>query len=290
METSIGILFGFIAMLGFGLSNAIAKVPIQKIGGEKTILYRNIIISILLFLILLFFGQAAVFSIKYIFIAFLIAVIGYVPLLLFYKALNLGKVGIISPIANSSIIFTVLFSIIFFHESITFGQGTSIAFIILGIILISLNLKDLKNSHILKISSGIPYALVTALLWGAVFFLWKIPVNVLGPILTSFVIEFGTLISGAVYIYATKKDFKTPDKKMWIYIFFIAIGGIIGSLFFNMGIKNHDVSIVAPITFASPLVVTLYGKFVYKEKLSKVQYLAIFFIVLGIIFVSYLSK
>ena len=112
METTIGILFGFIAMLGFGLGNAIAKVPIQKIGSEKTIFYRNVIISILLFLILIFFGQDAVFSTKYILLAFLIAGIGYIPLLFFYKALNLGKVGVVSPVANSSAIFTVLFSII----------------------------------------------------------------------------------------------------------------------------------------------------------------------------------
>jgi len=175
MENLTGIFFGFIAMLGFGLSNAIAKKPIKKIGSEKTIFYRNIVISILLFLILLFFGNSSVFSIKYILIALGIAVVGYVPLLLFYKALNLGKVGIISPVANSSIIFTILFSIIFFHESITFGQGIAIVLIILGIIFISLNINDLKKSNILKVSSGIPYALITAILWGLVFFYGRFP-------------------------------------------------------------------------------------------------------------------
>jgi len=125
---------------------------------------------------------------------------------------------------------------------------------------------------------------------GFSIFLWKVPVNVLGPILTSFVIEFGTLISGGFYIYITKKDFKSLSRSMWKYILLISLGGVAGSIFFNMGIKNNEVSIVAPITFASPLVVALYGKFVYKEELSKLQYLAIFFIVLGVILVSYLSK
>lgn len=290
METTIGILFGFIAMLGFGMGNAIAKVPIQKIGSEKTIFYRNVIISILLFFVLIFFGQAAVFSTKYILLAFLIAGIGYIPLLFFYKALNLGKVGIVSPVANSSTIFTVLFSIIFFHETISFGQGLSIAFIILGIILISLNPKDFRNSHLLKISSGIPYALITSVLWGLVFFLWKIPVSVLGPILTVLIVEFGTMLCSATHIYVSKKDFRLPDKRMLKYLFFISLGGAIGGLFFNMGIQRANVSIVSPIAAAAPLVATLYGKVVFKEKISQLQYLAILIIILGVILVSYFSK
>lgn len=290
METYWGILFGFVAMLGFGLGNAIAKVPIQKIGSEKTIFYRNIIVSILLLVALLLFGQSAVFSTKYILIAFFIAIVGYVPLLFFYKALNLGKVGIISPVANSSTIFTILLSVVFFHESISWGQGFSIALILLGIILISLNVRDLKNSQFLKMSSGVPYALITSLLWGLVFFLWKIPVNVLGPVLTSFVIEFGTMLCSAIYIVYKKKDFQRPDFRVLKYILFMSLGGALGTLFYNMGIKNADVSIVAAITFASPLVATLYGKFIFKEELSKLQYLAILFIILGVVLVTYLSK
>jgi bacterial/archaeal transporter family protein len=290
METSLGIIFGLISMLGFGMGNAIAKVPIQKIGSIKTIFYRNAIISILLFFVLIFFGQAAVFSTKYILIAFLIAGIGYVPLLFFYKALNLGKIGIISPVANSSTIFTIIFSIIFFHESLSINQGLAIALIIFGVILISLNPRDLKNSHIFKISSGIPYALVTSILWGLVFFLWKIPVNVLGPILTVLIVEFGTMLCSATHIYVTKKDFKLPNKRMLKYLFFISLGGAIGGLAFNMGIQRANVSIVSPIAAAAPLIATLYGRVVFKEKLSKLQYLAIFIIILGITLVSYLSK
>lgn len=290
METTIGIFFAVIAMLGYGFGNALAKVPIQKIGSERTIFYRNAMVSILLLVIFLFFAHSATFSAKYILIAILIAIIGYIPLLFFYKALNIGKVGLVSPVANSSMAFTVLFSIIFFHESISFGQAGTIILIILGIILISLDPKDLKNSKLLKISSGLPYALVTSILWGLVFFLWKIPVSILGPILTSLVIEFGTMVCSVIYIYIVKKDFQRPDNKILKYILFMSLGGALGTLFFNMGIEKTNVSIVSPIASGAPLIATLYAKLVYKEKLSKLQYLAIIMIILGVILISYLSK
>lgn len=286
----MGIFFAVIAMLGYGFGNALAKVPVQKIGSERTIFYRNVMVSVLLFVIFLFFSHNATFSAKYILIALLIAVIGYIPLLFFYKALNIGKVGLVSPVANSSMAFTVLFSIIFFHESISFGQAVAIILIILGIILISLDPRDLKNSKLLKISSGLPYALITSLLWGLVFFLWKIPVSILGPILTSLVIEFGTMICSVVYIYIVKKDFQRPDNKILKYILFMSLGGALGTLFFNMGIEKTNVSIVSPIASGAPLIATLYAKLVFKEKLSKLQYLAIIMITLGVILVSYLSK
>jgi transporter family protein len=287
MEVSIGILFGIIAMFGFGFSNAISQVPSKEIGSRKTIFFRNIFVSILLLILLLFFLDETNFSIKYIFIAFVISLVGYIPLVTFYKALKTGKVGIISPIANSSVVFTVLFSIIFFGESLSFIQLFSIVFIIFGIILVSLNFNDIKISHLFKKASGVPYALITCFLWGLVFFLFKIPVNVLGPILTSFIIEFGIMIYSGMHLRLSKINFDIPNKKILTCVFLVAFFGAIGTLFFNLGIKTSNVSIVAALTFSSPLVSILYGKFVYKEKLSLQQYTAIIFIVIGIASISY---
>jgi len=74
---------------------------------------------------------------------------------------------------------------------------------------------------------------------------------------------------------------------MLIYIFFVAFFGTIGILFYNLGIKILDVSIISVLSFANPLVSTLYGKFVYNEKLSMLQYIAILLILIGIIFIFY---
>ncbi len=80
---------------------------------------------------------------------------------------------------------------------------------------------------------------------------------------------------------------KKRKKSILKYIIIIALTGMFGTLFFNLGIKYSDVSLVAAITFASPLVSTLYGKFVYKEKLKPQQWAAIALILVGIITISY---
>lgn len=170
MVLSVSILFGIIAMIGFGLCNAIAQIPSKEIGSQRTIFFKNVFVSILLAILFLFFQNEVSFDAKYIFIAFAISLLGYLALLLFYEALKIGKVSIIAPIANSSVIFTIIFSTIFFQESLSLIQLISIILIIIGIILTSLDFNDIRKTSSVKLLSGVPYALATCFLWGVSIF------------------------------------------------------------------------------------------------------------------------
>ena len=281
-----GIIFGLIAMVSWGLSNGISQVPIRRIGSGKTIFYRNIFTSSLLLLGLLLFLGDATFSLPFIALTFGLSLLAYIPLVTFFKALQVGKVGVIAPIANSGVIFTIIFSMIFFKETLTQLQGLSIALIIIGIILISINFKDIRKSHLFALASGIPLALISSFLWGLVFFLFKIPVVILGPILTSFIIEFGILIFSSANLKISRRSFQLREKSMLPYLFAVGLFGALALLSFNLGIRTAPVSIVAPLAFANPLVATLYGGIIYKEKLTFQQYFAILVILAGIVLIS----
>ena len=287
MEINIGIIFGLLAMLGYGMSNAIAKVPARNLGTRNAIFFRGVFISLFLLTVFLLFSREAVLSITYVLIGFIISLIAYVGFSIFYQALKLGEVGVVSPIANSSVIITVLLSIVFFGEPITWIQFSLILLIITGIVLVSINFRNIRKSQLFKISSGVPFALITCLLWGLVFFLYKIPINILGPILTSFIIESGMMVFSGFDIKFSRTRFILPTRRNLIHVFFVALFGAAGTLFFSLGIDISNVSIVAPIAFANPLVSTIYGKFVYNEKLDTVQYLAIIIILIGIALISY---
>lgn len=286
MNALLGIIFGIISMLGFGLGNAISQIPVKKLGTKKTIFYKNLFISIILLIIVFSFIKNINFSLKYILIAIGIGFLEYIPLLTFYQSLKLGKVGIVSPIASSSVIFTVIFSLIFFKESLTNIQFFSIFLIIFGLITISINFRDFKNSGLFDLSSGVIFALITSFLWGLVYFLTKIPVMIIGPILTSFITEFIIFLSSSLNIKLSKQNFSLKEKNMIKYLIIIALFTAAGTLFFNLGISVSNVSIVAALTFSNPLISTIYGKIVYKEKLRFSQYLGGLIIVVGIILVS----
>ena len=104
MEISLGIIFGLLTMFGYGLSNAMVKTVVEKIGPVRTTFFRNTLVSVILLIVMLFYINQTDFDFSYIVIAIVISFLGYVPLITFYKALNVGKVGVVTPIANSSFI------------------------------------------------------------------------------------------------------------------------------------------------------------------------------------------
>ena len=287
-EVTLGIILGIVSMLGYGLSNAISKVPAKRLGPIKTTFFRGFFLTILLLGILFFVIDELVISWWHIGFVILLSIGGYIPLLTFYKGLKLGKVGVITPIASSSVIITVILSLIFFKETLNRMQAIAIILIMLGIILISVDFKHFKRSDLFRLKSGIPYALITCVLWGIGFAFFKIPVMVIGPVLTAVILEGGITLWSGLHMKKTKQKFRIK-KSMLLHIILIAITGLFGTLCFNMGIMYSDVSVVAPIAFSAPLISALYGRVIYNEHLKSKQWLAMAIIILGVILISYYS-
>ena len=276
------VLYGILSMLGYGLSSAIAQKPIRALGSIKAIFYRNIIISIVLFIVLLFQLPETI-SAQHIALAFAIAFLGYIPFVTFFKGLGTGKIGVVVPISNSAVIVTVLLSLTFLNETLTKLQAGAIALIVIGIILTSINFKDFKKSHLFHLHSGVPYALITCILWGVFWFVWKHPVTLLGPFFSAFIQELSMVIYSGVHLKLLKQNYKWSHTKTFIIMGILAAAG---TLFFNLGLQTGPVSIVAPLVFANALVSTLYSRIIYKEKLSTTQYVAAALIIVGIVLVS----
>lgn len=275
-------------MVTLGLVVAMAKSPSQKIGVRRFVFWRQALTSFLLFCSLLSFRQSLSFSVGYFVFAIAIAVLSYVALLFAYQALKTGKIGVVAPIANSSSIVTVLFSVAFLGESLNVGQFIAVGITVMGIIILSIDFSNTKKSDIFNISSGIPLALIACLIWGIVYALYKIPVAAIGPLLTAFAIEFGSFLPAIPANLLTKTPFSLPDKKTIGMILLIGILAATSTLFYNLGISasGGNVALVAAITFSSPIVSSLYGFLVYKEKLDFIQWLGLSLTVIGIICIS----
>jgi uncharacterized membrane protein len=285
MNMMLGIIYGLISMLGFGLGSVLSAFLIRKIGPIKTIFFRNLSISVIFLLLMPFFS--IVISWKYIAIACIISLVGYIPIVTYFKAIQVGKLGIVSPISHSSLVFTVLFSVLFYGENLGMVRMLSIAAVVIGVILLSVNLKDIRKSELFKMSSGIPLALITCFFWGIVFFLFKIPVLVIGPIFTSFIIEAGIMVSSVVTLLYRKESLFLKQKSMLLYFIIAAVLGIAGTLFYNYGIAVADVSVVATFVAASPSVAVLFGRFAFKEMLEAKQWVAIAIIIIGLMALAY---
>jgi len=285
-KITLGILFGLSALVFNGLAGALTKKPTQNNDPNKVILYRNIFNSILLFVILLFTLGETEFSPWYILYTIGLSIFGYIPMYYFYKAAKVGKMGVISPVSAGSIIITIVLSFLFLREKISTLQILAMILMIFGIIGLSVDFKGVKKSEIFKTSSGIPYALIAALGWGIWAVLAKFSSEAIGPFLTSFIVEFFAIFV-ALFLLKRSKENLVLDKKETIWqILPISVCMVLWSLSYYQGIKISNLSIIATLSTASPLVTVIYSRIFYKEKLQLRQYLAIVIIILGILGLS----
>jgi len=273
MPMDAGIILALIAMLGFGISNFLAKKALKAFDLLALVFFRGILLAIIIAPFSLFLGAA--FDAYFILLAAIISLIGFFPIFFLYKALRTGKLGIVMPIANSSIIYTVLLSAVFFRESLSVLQYAALALVIAGIITISL------KRHKGTLSRGVVPAFITSILWGLTFFLWKIPVSVLGPLLTSFIIEFGIAIWALL---AMKGELpKSPGREKLNLVIMIGIVGAIGSVSYSMSLNLLQASLAVPIVFSNVFVSTILARVFDREKLRPHQYISSAAIMAGII-------
>ncbi len=285
------IFYGILSALTIGFANALSKKPGLKIGADRLLFFRTILTCVFLLIVFLVYGGK--YDLPMIGFALLISLLAYAATLAMYHGFTLDKVGLVSPIASTYSVITIILSVIFFHVALKSSQIIAITVILVGVVLINLNLRKKMSLKLFTQSNrGIVLALITSLAYGIFFFLAQIPTRVLGQYETSFLFELGILIFSLLFLGFQKKInmLRIPDKENFLHIFLVAAFTVISVLLFYTGLKSVNyASIVLALNSSAPLVVILLGRILYKEKLSRLQIFAGLIITAGIVSLSLVS-
>ena len=128
------------------------------------------------------------------------------------------------------------------------------------------------------------YLVISMFLWGGSFVLTKhllIDFNPITIIFTRCVIA--SIIFATFCIIVYKKEFKIAKKDLKYFIGLAFFEPFIYFLFETYSLKLCDASVVSVIIATIPLFVALMAVFIFKEKLSKLNFFGIFLSILGII-------
>ncbi len=275
------LLFGIIAMLGWGFSDYISGVVSKKIGYFRPLLWSQIIF-IGLFLALMPFFKMPVFNVNVLVYAFISSVLLFIAMNFFYKGLEIGDLSIISPIASSASMITVVLSIIFLNESLSQIQGVAVFLVIIGTILVSFKYNDLLKLNIKNMAKGVVYALITMVCWGIMFVFVALMIKEIGWFLPPLYMNFLMLVFLLVQGLIQKKNMSFP-KKSWTFVLGIAVLGIIAFLAYSYGVNSSFASIVTPVATSSPAVTILLAMLFLKERLDLNQHAGLFLIIGGIV-------
>jgi drug/metabolite transporter (DMT)-like permease len=279
-----------ISLIGWGLGNSLAKKYSKSLSPSKLVVYRNLTTVCITALALSLFWSKTVFNLHYIFLGFGLAVLGYIGQFFFLKGLETGNLGLVSPISSSRIVISAIIGTTFLKDHLSGLQWFFILIIFLGVALSSIDPKNLTKSELFTLKSGVPFALLNAIIWGVVYPLYSIPSAILGAFLFSFILELTGLLLSLIQTRLNHRSIrltKTELKENFAGLFMIGLTGGLGSVFVNLGYSTGHIGIVSAVSSAVPLIAVTYGKFIYKEQLNKRQVFAVALIIAGIVLLAY---
>ncbi|MBI2596576.1 DMT family transporter [Candidatus Daviesbacteria bacterium] len=284
----LAIIFAFISYLGWGIGDILGAQTSRKIGGYSFSLYLSVIGLILSsFYIPFALADLNKFTLESLIIIIILTFLGPIPLVAFYEGLRVGNAAVVGTIASSFALVTVLLSIIFLGEKISLGQSIFISIIFLGIILSSLNLRQLKNKNIL-LDRGIPYAIVAMLLWGVYFTFIKIPIKQIGWFWPGYLtwLSFPIIL---IVMQVKRIKLIKPDKRVFIPLLLAALLINIGGISYNLAISEGLVSLVAPIASSSVTLFVFLAFLIFKDPITKQQVVGVVTTLIGIVLLSIFS-
>lgn len=265
MTIVLSVLIGILSMISYGLANAFSKPLTKKLGPAQVIFLRGIIV--VAFIALVSVPDYGHFSDWQAVLATLaLGIAGYLPILAFLHAIKESPLGVVAPIAGTAPLVTLLLSFLFLDVLLSPGQWLAIIAVVLASVGLSLDRKNWRQSKLLNVSSGIPYAIAAAVGWGLFYFFLVRSTEALGPWVAALVAEIGVTIAAGLHIWQKNMKFSFDDIRLPSMIW---TGGLIalGTIAFTVGVNHLNVGIVAALSNSTALVSTLVGVYFFREKL-----------------------
>lgn len=213
----------------------------------------------------------------------LIAITGNV---LLNYAFTIYNPSIVGTIAASFPAISVILSFLFFKEELSLYQVSSILIIFLGVILVSLNLKELRD---FKLSRGLFVSLIIMVLWGIYFSFIRIPSSEIGWFWPAY-ITVGCFPAVLIYMKIVGIKFEKLPKNLLPHTIAAAFLLRSGEFSYNLGINAGLTSIVAPVAGSYATLFAVLSSFIFKERISKQQIVGIAITLTGIVALAVLSS
>jgi len=281
MQILLAILLGLISMITYGLANVYSQPLAKKFGAAQLLFLRGIVVSVLLAIAALI-SHAHFTNLSEILLTIGLGVAGYLPVLAFTHGIKISRISIMAPISGTSPFVTVLLSALLLGITIHPLQWVAIIVIIGANVIMSIDLKNWRQSQVLQLSSGIPYALIATVGWGCFYFFLVYATNWLGPWLSAFLVEVGVTLAAGLHLVFAKK--KIPYRQtISRSVVANAILICLGTVGYTVGVRYFNVGIIASLSNSTAIVSAVAATYLFHEHLTKKEKLAASAMIAGII-------
>jgi drug/metabolite transporter (DMT)-like permease len=293
----MGILYGLLTALTWGSADLFARFATRKIGTLRTMLYMQLTGFILLTLAMRWLGgwghladgsgwRPWAWGI-------LAGVLNASGTIALYRSFEIGKMSIVAPLSASYPVLTLLLSVLT-GERLTLARLVGMALAILGVILVARGETLPDDANVIDAATqpakkrlGVGWALLAAVAFGVMFWLLGIRVvPLLGGTPAVWIIRLTSLSFAAVVILIAGSSLAPPSKKDSPWILGVGILDTSAYVFNNLGMQLEQISVVSVLASLYGAVTVGLAALILHERVSRLQWIGIFSIFVGIILIS----
>jgi drug/metabolite transporter (DMT)-like permease len=278
----MGLLFGLGAALGWGANDFMLGRVSRALGPRQTLLWAELVGLIVLGLALLLSGSTLPSASPQLWLFALgVNVFNVAGNLLFYRALAVGKLAIVSPVSASFAVVTALLAAVS-GERLGLLALCGITLVMAGVVIIAHAAHRNQGVSLQGIGSAIGSALCNGI------FFWLIgPVTVeLGvvwPVLVGRGLAIG-LVLGLLLL--ARERPQRPPFQLWGVLLIASSCDSAAFLSYNLGVATTYVSVVTALASIFSAVTVLLAWIFLRERLASRQWAGIAALLVGVLMVS----
>jgi drug/metabolite transporter (DMT)-like permease len=264
---SDGFVLGTLAALAWGLADVSVTYLARRIGFFRTLLFSHAAGVLLLAAMAVALGDLPGPSAGELLALVVVGGAGAAAYASFYRALELGPIAIVSPIASANGAIVVVLAVLVLGESLSSVQALGCALVLGFIVLAALEPSGARDGE--EEGNGIPLALVTAAGFGAYLFGLAVLSDDLGwlvPILVARAATVTILAAAAI-----ARPPAAAGRVGGLVLLGCAGAGMLdaaGYLAFNRGAELGEVAITSAAAAAYPVIPILVGLAALREHVA----------------------
>jgi drug/metabolite transporter (DMT)-like permease len=280
---SNGFALGALAALAWGLGDILVVHSARRVGFFRALLAVQASGVVLLALLAVALGdQPSLSGAQWAAVAGLgaLSIGGYVG---FYKALELGPIAIVSPIASSNGALIVILAVIVLGESLTAGQALGVTLVLGFIVLASLE----PQAERIRGASGIRLALAATVIFGLYVFALTTMTDDLGWLLPILLTRAVAVMLMGAFFAARPDGERRPLGRLGLLVCCCAGAfDAVGYLLFNRGAEIGEVAITSAAASSYPVIPILVGLFALRERVAWYQLVGVAGVLAGMVVLS----
>jgi drug/metabolite transporter (DMT)-like permease len=282
---SNGFVLGTLAALAWGFADVLVTYLTRRGGFFKTLLLTQIFGVALLLIVALAVGDLPGPSSSQLLVLAALAPVAVAAYGGFYKALEVGPIAIVSPIASSNGAVVVLLAVLVLGESLSTMQTLG-CLLVLGFIVLAA-LEPRPETPQGGNGTGIRLALVASLAFGGYLFVLATISDDLGwlvPILIARSMTVTVLAAVAVI-----RPPPSPGSLGRVAVLGCAVAGALdasGYLVFNRGAEIGEVAITSAAAASYPVIPIVVGLFALRERVAWHQLVGVAGVLCGMVVLS----